>query len=67
MVLVVLFGYSYTKRFTSFSHVILGLALGLYLIWCNFGTVQFSELFSTHPPAEDRVARLRSGEWANAI
>lgn len=25
----VLFGYSYTKRFTSFSHLVLGLALGL--------------------------------------
>jgi heat shock protein HtpX len=25
--------------------------------------VQFSNLFRTHPPTEDRIARLRSGEW----
>jgi heat shock protein HtpX len=25
--------------------------------------VQFANLFRTHPPTEDRVARLRSGEW----
>jgi len=25
--------------------------------------VQFANLFSTHPPLEDRVARLRAGEW----
>jgi heat shock protein HtpX len=25
--------------------------------------VQFANLFTTHPPLEDRVARLRSGEW----
>jgi heat shock protein HtpX len=24
---------------------------------------QFSNLFRTHPPTEDRIARLRSGEW----
>ncbi len=29
LVIVVLLGYSYTKRFTQFSHVFLGLALGL--------------------------------------
>jgi 4-hydroxybenzoate polyprenyltransferase len=29
LVLAVLLGYSYTKRFTSFSHVVLGAALGL--------------------------------------
>src|SRR5919199_4505198 len=25
--------------------------------------VQFANLFSTHPPLEDRIARLRGGEW----
>jgi len=25
--------------------------------------VQFAKLWSTHPPMEDRVARLRAGEW----
>lgn len=25
--------------------------------------VQFANLFTTHPPLEDRVARLRAGEW----
>jgi heat shock protein HtpX len=25
--------------------------------------VQFANLFSTHPPLEDRVSRLRAGEW----
>ena len=25
--------------------------------------VQFANLFRTHPPTEDRVARLRAGEW----
>ncbi|HEX2275000.1 MAG TPA: zinc metalloprotease HtpX [Acidimicrobiales bacterium] len=25
--------------------------------------VQFANLFSTHPPLDDRVARLRAGEW----
>jgi heat shock protein HtpX len=27
--------------------------------------VQFSNLFSSHPPTEDRVARLRNREWAS--
>src|SRR4051812_35512604 len=26
--------------------------------------IQFSNLFRTHPPTEDRIARLRSREWA---
>ena len=26
--------------------------------------VSFSELFTTHPPAEERIRRLRSREWA---
>src|SRR5262249_17730220 len=25
--------------------------------------VQFGNLFRTHPPTDDRVARLRSGDW----
>jgi heat shock protein HtpX len=25
--------------------------------------VQFANLFTTHPPTEDRIARLRGGEW----
>jgi heat shock protein HtpX len=27
--------------------------------------VQFSNLFTSHPPTEDRIARLRSREWAS--
>jgi len=27
--------------------------------------VQFANLFRTHPPTADRVARLRGGEWRN--
>ncbi len=26
---------------------------------------QFRNLFQTHPPTEDRIARLRSKEWAS--
>jgi heat shock protein HtpX len=26
---------------------------------------QFANLFTTHPPTEERIARLRSGEWRN--
>ena len=25
--------------------------------------VQFANLFMTHPPTEERIARLRSGDW----
>ncbi len=25
--------------------------------------VNFANLFMTHPPTEQRIARLRSGEW----
>ncbi|MEO7442050.1 MAG: M48 family metalloprotease, partial [Acidimicrobiales bacterium] len=28
--------------------------------------VQFAKLFTTHPPVEERVGRLRAGEWANS-
>jgi heat shock protein HtpX len=27
--------------------------------------VQFANLFMTHPPTQDRIARLRSGDWRN--
>jgi heat shock protein HtpX len=27
--------------------------------------VQFANLFTTHPPTDQRIARLRSGEWRN--
>jgi heat shock protein HtpX len=27
--------------------------------------VQFKNLFTTHPPTEERIARLRAGEWRN--
>ena len=25
--------------------------------------MQFANLFTTHPPTEERIARLRSGDW----
>jgi heat shock protein HtpX len=25
--------------------------------------IQFANLFTTHPPVEDRIARLRAGDW----
>ena len=27
--------------------------------------VQFGNFFRTHPPTEDRIARLRGGDWRN--
>jgi heat shock protein HtpX len=26
--------------------------------------VQFANLFTTHPPTDERVRRLRAGEWS---
>jgi Zn-dependent protease with chaperone function len=27
--------------------------------------MNFAKLFTTHPPTEERIARLRTREWAN--
>ncbi|WP_419918703.1 M48 family metalloprotease [Candidatus Poriferisocius sp.] len=35
-----------------------------YIVNPLTGRTQFRNLFSTHPPADERIRRLRSGEWA---
>ncbi len=35
-----------------------------YIVNPLTGRTQFRNLFSTHPPAEERIRRLRAGEWA---
>ncbi|WP_420639309.1 M48 family metalloprotease [Candidatus Poriferisocius sp.] len=35
-----------------------------YIVNPLTGRAQFRNLFSTHPPAEERIRRLRAGEWA---
>ena len=34
-----------------------------YIVNPLTGRVSFRSLFSTHPPAEERIRRLRAGEW----
>ena len=34
-----------------------------YIVNPLTGRAQFRKLFSTHPPAEERIRRLRAGEW----
>jgi Zn-dependent protease with chaperone function len=38
---------------------------GMYIVSPLFGSrVSFAKWFADHPPTEDRIARLRSREWA---
>ena len=33
--------------------------------WNVFFKMNFAKLFTTHPPTEERIARLRTREWAS--